>query len=284
MEFSNCHKLYLPWAAKIEPMVAVEKRQIYSGVFGPFMMKGDGWPNSPNGISETRSVCYSAERSSKKEKRGDGPLSQDTIEKILGILKTTLESCTAAVYSRIREGIYVVEDALKRKLNKQRADLLQHQKTQATSIHMLGSSSPILSGNRFLTVFLLSIGNAMILERFQDLVSAIRALSDWAFLSAASYEPEDRKLRLKYYNQMRDIGDLGVRAVVLEWACGGQLRDLHFVVKLPIVQLSSSSSSSSFEPAAWAAEQINKLETVKHSICKTISNVLAIGIYETNIY
>ena len=100
------------------------------------------------GISETRSVCYSAERSSKKEKRGDGPLSQDTIEKILGILKITLESCTAAVYSRIREGIYVVEDALKRKLNKQRADLLQHQKTQATSIHMLGSSSPILSGRQ----------------------------------------------------------------------------------------------------------------------------------------
>ena len=33
----------LPWAAKIEQMVAVEKRQIYSDVFGPFMMKGDGW-------------------------------------------------------------------------------------------------------------------------------------------------------------------------------------------------------------------------------------------------
>ena len=56
----------LPWAATIEPMVAVEKRQIYSDAFGPFIMKGDGWPNSPNGISETRSVCYSAERSSRQ--------------------------------------------------------------------------------------------------------------------------------------------------------------------------------------------------------------------------
>jgi len=48
-----------PWAHKIEGLVASDSDKMkYEKLFGHFMIKGDNWPNSPNGVVGERLVTF----------------------------------------------------------------------------------------------------------------------------------------------------------------------------------------------------------------------------------